>query len=353
MNKSFFWLALLLLAMPLYTRADSYEGPFCFENPKDFQVSSDGSTDDPSHVRGTCKAIEKDLIVSLDSGLMPDYFLGTHQTVGAGCDFTGCAYGATYSEDDFLTSSSSLTNVHGAVDFWDSGDSDIPSYTLFEKSFFIPILAKAFKSAGLSFSPDSMPMINIRVFKPSELPEVQKYNGDDSSNYALNVLLPRDNNRLSPTYNTTDYQTYGKHIFAPKGTVVESQYIDMKGSPALSDTDLQISSVPVYKGSYAFVVPVTSPLASVKDYWVFIKENGKLVLKWDKSEYGLDNGKVRTITSADKNVTAALLFGDTFGRQDTATSSVNASSTVAQTPGANTGFFSRVIGIILSWFRWL
>lgn len=344
MNKVLLALALLAFSIPHISFADGDFDPRCFENPK-------GSYAYSSDLRGTCKLLEASTVISIDPALKGDFFLGTHGNISAGCYPDGCSYLSKYSEDAFLTSSSSITDAyhsHPPVE-----------YALFEKSFFAPILSNAFKNAHLSFSADSMPTVAVRIFKKSELEEIQKQEknaGYPDQDYRTGVLLPQVSWITSAAYkiNVLDYQEYGKHIFSPKGSVVESQYVDLGTDSPPNDTDLQIFTEPGYKGrGEFFVVPVTSPLTSIKSYWLYAKENGKFVLKWDKSEYGLDNGETRVVTSADKNVTAALLFSDSFGKKAATTSTGATSSAVASSTqeGEKKGFFVRIIDFILSWFR--
>lgn len=356
MNKIFLVLALFALSIPSYAYADAYEGPYCYEPPTGGFYSG---VADPDHIRGTCKPIEKTLVVSLDPNIAPNYFLGTHSVATGFCDPTGCGYYAKYSEYDFLTSSTSLASVHPASSDYDNGTPDPAYYVLFEKSFFVPILEKAFQNAGLSFSADTMPAVRIGVFMPSELVELKRNELSVADyKYTMNVLFPKLDAQDPWMYifNTTDYQAYGMHIFAPKSDIAESQYITMEGkNPALSDANFGITNMGGYKGRYVWTVSPTSPLASVKDFWVFTKEGDKLILAWQKSEYVLDNGSVKTVTNADKNISAALLFSKgatpSVSKQQTALTSTSTSTATSTTNVEKKGFFSWIIDTILSWFR--
>ncbi len=151
---------------------------------------------------------------------------------------------------------------------------------------------------------------------------------------------------------TTDDKDYGKHIYATKGKVIESQYIDVDKGNILTGADLSITYAPA-KHEGSFVVPLTSPLKSVKNYWAFTKKDGKLTLAWQKSEYDLDNGTTKTVTNADKNVSAALLFGSTQNVATPTSSVVTSTVSAPMVPEAeqNVGFFARFFRFIFSWFK--
>ncbi|MBU6388730.1 hypothetical protein KGQ72_02575 [Patescibacteria group bacterium] len=363
MNKFLFALALLAFSLPHVSFADSYAGPYCFEDPNAFNDTP--YQVDPQHIRGTCKSVTTTTVVSLDSALIKDYFLGWHEPACTAprADIDGCSSDAKYSEDLHIMASSTAID-DGTLSSTDWYGKDIfkegpLSFAVFDKKFFSPLLKGKFASIGESFSEGNFPQVGIYVLNKSELDAI---GGSNNSEVAWELANP-DSFQKRGRYGgdvygmaTLDSMRYAPYIHAPKWELIESQYVDVEtSSNLLTSADLQVTGVGCghWDLETCFVVPPTSPLKSVKNYWMYTKENGKLVLKWDKSVYGLDDGTVRTVTNVDKNVTAALLFGDTFGRRGTTTPSENASSTVAQTLGANTGFFSRVIGIILSWFRWL
>lgn len=66
-------LGAVLFALFLITpvaKADSYDGPFCFE-----KTDTRNAEDDSAHVRGTCRELEFERIVSLDSSVSQYFFV--------------------------------------------------------------------------------------------------------------------------------------------------------------------------------------------------------------------------------------------------------------------------------------
>ena len=240
MKKILLFSLAFLLVTPFMVSADSYAGPYCFEDP-----SMTTSTYKPERdsIRGTCKEVETKTVVSLDPALRKDYFLGTHAPIKYGCEM-GCGFETTYSEYLFLTSDLTLEVQTIGVE-----ESPI-QYALFEKKYFVPLLSKMFKESSVSFSESTLPNLGIRIFKKSELDEAQKI----QETFAPIMLVPEDvkidylnegRQHFSETYTiySFNYIEYGKGIYAPKSTLAESQYADFeKSENILSNKDLQISS---------------------------------------------------------------------------------------------------------------
>jgi hypothetical protein len=68
-----FVIAFLLIAPT--AKADSYDGPFCDENPTLFSSATpDLQEYDKDHIRGTCKRITYDVLVSLDETMQSYHF---------------------------------------------------------------------------------------------------------------------------------------------------------------------------------------------------------------------------------------------------------------------------------------
>lgn len=359
MKNTFLTLVVVALFAPLFVSADSYDGPYCFEDASlTDKTSDDYATRDNNNIRGTCKEVGIKTVVSLDPILQKDYFLGTHAPIEYNCDRGGCEGKTTYSEHLFLTSSSTLEAQTMGVE-----ESPL-QYALFGKAYFVPLLSNMFKESNLPFSENTVPNLGIYVFKKSELDEIQKvdprvYLGDYSEDsFKMDSLkAQKDYSPERYAVYSFNYQEYGKYIYAPKGTLVESQYAGFeKAGNILSDKDLQIMTEG-YRGS-VLVVPVTSPLKSVANYWIYTKKDGKLVLSWQKSEYVLDNGQVKIVTSSDKNISAALLFSNAFPPPKTIPPSIEPASSTASTSPVfpvvteqKKGFFARALDLILSWFR--
>lgn len=69
--------AFLLVSVPI-TKADGYSGPMCFENPAKFTGSGDDSaffSKEARAVRGTCKQVQFERVISLDKSIASYYFL--------------------------------------------------------------------------------------------------------------------------------------------------------------------------------------------------------------------------------------------------------------------------------------
>lgn len=76
------FLAVLLAFAPV-THADSYDGPFCFEKPADFtgkQSDSSSYSKEQLAVRGTCKELSFQRVVSLDGSVSHYFFLPPNET---------------------------------------------------------------------------------------------------------------------------------------------------------------------------------------------------------------------------------------------------------------------------------
>lgn len=142
---------------------------------------------------------------------------------------------------------------------------------------------------------------------------------------------------------TFNFQEYGKHIFGPhQNGLRESTYVPIERSGNMLTADSLKITVVADDTDRVPVVPSSSLVKGIKNYWMYAKKNGKLVLAWQKTEYTLDNGIVKTITPADKNVTAAMLFG---------TSATPAATTTAPTPAApaKKGFFEALFDWLFGW----
>lgn len=364
MNKRLLFACGLVISLtaPFFVSADSYNGPSCFD-----EKITDESTrqnliqegqgdlyDINNKVRGTCKKMEVSTIVTLDPSLQKEYILGEHSPVDI--EYSDDPLQSKYSEQLFLTSSSSLKTISSSI-------SENPTlYALFDKAYFLPLLSKMFNDKGISFSGTGFPDVTIYVLKKDEissadlpyvLPIVSNVAPDSlyvqtaGGALAANISQSQGSQKVD-TYDAYSfkYQEYGKHIYAPKGDLVESQYVDViSGGNILTNKQLQIS-----QESYGHwgrlsqsVVPITSPLVSVTNYWTFTKRDGKLVLVWQKSEYVLDDGSMKVITNADANVNAAIIFGHNAAMIP----SVSTTTPV----GEKKGFFSWIIDMVLSWFR--
>lgn len=332
MKKICLLLVALSILTPFLVSADSYDGPYCYE-PKSYTTADNP---DPNGIRGTCKVVQIKDIISLDPALQKDYFIGTHGAIGIDCD-RECADTTKYSEVLQIYSSSTVIL-----------DEDQPDYVptqvaVFNKSFFLPLFLGQFKQNNLNFSESNFPPIMIYVYQPAEFNKIQQEDPDQiPKNITMDVL--ENNGGLYYSLSTLSYQEYGKYIWGPQADVVESQYADLnKNGKALTSQDLGIG----YAGSHGGAVPVVSvvdPLESVTDYWVYSQTNGKPSLSWQKTEYGLDDGTVKTVAPGNNSTTVDLM-----GNPASTTAPQNPA---AQNPApAEKNIFQKIWDFILSWFK--
>lgn len=361
MKKTFLMILLVLPATSLLVLADDGPQFKCFSPKLTSEESQkykkdgweDSTYDTNNKIRGTCKKIELKTVVSVDESLQKDYLLGTHSPFEYGCEDgevggTYACKNTKYSEELFVTGSTTLIYKNNSLD-----DKSITNYALFDKSYFIPLLSKMAKKSGLYFSETNIPSVIFEIYKKGEFnhpnnPMLDTLSGEEE-------LIPRSNYLVYSFM----YQEYGKYVHAPKKLLEESQYAEFEqNANMLNDNDLQIRSE--FGGWHdregTTVTSVTSPLKSVTNYWMYTKKDGKLLLQWQKSEYLLDNGKVKTVTKDDKNVNVSILLSDSA---DSSTISSSSSETVSTSKilgnlasrQKGESFVSKFITMILSWFK--
>jgi len=367
MKKIFLLLVALSMLTPWLVFADSYEGPFCFE-PKSMTVSSssDPQLADPNGIRGTCKIIKIKDVISLDPSIQNSYFIGTHNSMKFNCDKIGCENITKYSEQLMLYSSSTITLDENELDHAPI------EVAVFNKSFFLPLLLNQFRQKGLNFSGSDFPPILINVVKPEELNEIAQSGGSltDESGHNMDMLLTKIDTLLTQdetghvfstpySLNTLSYQEYGKYIWGPPMGVVESQYAGLYKNDynnKVTASDLGISYVEVRQA--VPTVSIINPLNSITNYWTYSQINGKIALSWQKTDYELDDGTVKTIMSHVNNnaetINAASSASSTV--TVTATPSSQVAQTSAQTPAqtpppVRKNILQKIWDFILSWFR--
>ncbi len=368
MKNTLLVLLSLLIIVPFHVFSDGVGGPYCDE-PKDWN----GYGSDPNGIRGTCKDVEIKNVLSLDRDIQHDYLLGAHAAIGYNCDGKiGCESGTTYSEYFTMTSSSTLEFLSLEA------DSAPLQIAVFDKSFFLSLLTNQFAQNHLSFSEKNFSDILFNVYEPNEFSKIQKedpytvppdiqldsllvnknYLSDisDSLKTSLHTLeeFDRWHKQLYPyVFNTLSYKEYGKHVYAPKGDLIESQYADLyKNDNAITNQDLGISSAGEGSGLHT-VVAITSPLESITHYWIYSKHAGKLTLTWQKTEYLLDDGSIKTITPQNK-AGAGFVFGKNTAstivpEQSSAGNGFESTSSVEL--AKSNGLFKEIWNWIISWFR--
>jgi len=362
MKKLLLILPLLLLA-PFLTFADSYDGPYCFENPA--RWSNSGYNDDPNHIRGTCKPVELTSIVSLDTSLQNDYLLAQHKPITLFCE-RNC--GTTkYSEIiqptiTVLTfTNEDVAREYQAYDYSSSGELKPtgPIYyadtaILLDKKYVLDYISSVYRQSGITLENNKFPQIVL--MNRDEMKKVDK----GSVRYSYDDLLALFNGKNDPLYvgegkgligsnpspsiYTFNYSDFGKHIFSLKGSLTESNYLDFDKTK-LPPQDIKAEIY--YRGRVKYVVPITSPVKSVKNYWIFTKKDGKVVLAWQKSEYGLDNGKVDVASNSNIKVNVSSSDNPTNIAPAPTTNNIPATLPTEQ----KKGFFSRLLDFILSWFK--
>lgn len=300
-------------------------------------------------VRGTCKKIEQNDSVSIDSIVQKDYFLGTHNPF---CFGFHCKEYTKYSEHVSVTSSSTIT---------------VPSYgeenkylvfSLFDKSYFVPLVQKLFKEKGLTFDSVRFNPIEFYLYQKAENNTLKFWYSRDSlpEKTEQNKLIVENNSYKVYTFL---YQEYSKYIHAPKNVLIESQYADLeKGSNYQTNKDIGITDN---------TVAITSPLKSLTRYWLYTKKDSKLTLVWQKTEYTLDDGSVKVVGKDSKLSVGDILETRSHVSPEEAniiTKTVTqASSTSSPTPHEkkhvvqptvsveDVGFFQRIINSIASLFN--
>ena len=317
----------VLILMPVFARADAYDGPYCFES-KSITASHNP---DPNGVRGTCKEIKFGAVVSLDPALQSDYFIGTHEPLTLSCGGVRDCSGTKYSEQLTIYSSSTIP-----VDTNQPGDAPIDA-AVFNKSFFLPLLLNQFKQDQLNFSENNFPPIGITIYQQAELSEME--NPDSGSGFApanmkMDVLQQFGNNY---DLQTLSNQEYGKYIWAPQSDLVESQYAELSSVQAPTSTNLGIT----YIGDYGGIptVSVADPLDSITDYWEYSEVNGVLTLSWQKTVYGFDDGTAKTVAPSSNTGTVS------------STSSATSTQTVQPSTSSPENIFQKIWDFIASWFR--
>jgi hypothetical protein len=334
MKKFLLILAAVSILTPFMVYADSYNGPFCYES------KSETSTDnpDPSGIRGTCKVVQMKDVVNLDSAMQKDYFLGTHGAIF--CGRGGCGDTMMYSESLTVNDSSTTEVSISENDYYGSGPTE---FAVFDKSFFLPLLLNQFKQNNLNYSENDFPPIVINIYEPEEFNELQY--GNTVQEDKMDTLQKDVQGEYS--IDTFSYQEYGKYIWGPKADIVESQYADLnkngEESADLTDKDLGISYEDAGHGGPIPTVSIISPLDSVTNYWIYSQINGKPTLSWQKTEYGMDDGTIKTILPTISNTTTTTV---------NKTASTTSSTSTAQNPvPAGKNIFQRIWDFVLSWFK--
>ncbi len=360
-------------------------------------TSVDGFVQQNNAVAGTCRLIKSIYnTISIDPALQDSYWLATHFGIGVtvqsatkdvcaqytctGIESSG-AIGppVVYTKhSEYITNISTSTTVTVA-DSPDDVSAPLTRYVVLDKAHFLPLLQSAFQKAGVVFSTTQIPSLTLHIYDKNEIADII-HNiatknwyvdvGGDGPGRQFSTSTVMDTLYVSPSrgdpsfYDVyTENLTYGNYIYGPKGDIVETQYapVDYGNDAILTSKDLQISWAPWghwYLDTIP-VVPITSPLVSVHNYWMFTKVHGQIVLAWEKSVYGLDDGTTRTVTRNSANVNMAMLFGSaphtttssTKAKQNpvhaqTATSSATTSTTAAPAPQ---GFFARIWSWLTSW----
>jgi hypothetical protein len=386
MKKYFLSIAVVLSIATLLVYADDGPGSVaCFwekltpQEINDFKKNGNIEGQDlENKVRGTCKYIEVQMTVSVDPALKGDYLLAVHSPVPVGAFSPTYEYKKSrYSESLYpIRDVESITETSEGEGFSISHFPD--HYVLLDKDFTLGYISQAFEKAKLAFSTNALPLyLSIDIYNTSEIEKsdssVENYFKHHSSDGEVPVLdIASTPNRASYDQYVKsgldlsslpykivsfDYKGFGKHIFGPKSDIVESQYVAVDKGNFIEGKDLGLTVAPAKHGDFP-VVPVTSPLTKIADYWIFTKRNGELVLQWQKSEYTLDDGGVRVAKYGDKKMNIVDLQKLEIGANTTTTATVASSASVATSnvgttifEGVHANFLTKIIDTILSWFK--
>jgi len=161
--------------------------------------------------------------------------------------------------------------------------------------------------------------------------------------------------KSSPSIYTFNYSDFGKHIASLKGRLFEHRYIDLDKTK-LPSVDIKAIGGVFRSDKLVYTVPITSPVKSVKNYWIFTKKNGEIVFAWQKSEYILDNGT----TKIDVNTNIKAIKADDSQSSIKADDSTNIVTSSTSTPDVlstfsteqKKRFLSRLLDFILSILSW-
>lgn len=322
MKKYFALIGVTFLFIPFLVSADAYNGPYSWENPEDFK-----NVEDPSGtgggIRGTTKPISVSAVVSLDKTLQKDYYLGSHMPLYANCArYEGCDFTSKYSEYLFIDESSSTIpyDINSAVFDKDIfGGDKLRLNIISDKDNWIKVWNG---TTTIEMLKNLVPKLGDPFYVIGNMSE--------------NILDREEFLHWYETGSSVTFQTdkYGKYIHGQKNGLAEFSYVNAINGNSLNDKikkDLGIVDTNCFKcGNVANTIPITSPLKSVKDYWLFKKDNnGKIVLEWQKGEYTLDNGITKTITKDDSypSVSSFLFSSKEKDTQLGTTTQINSSST--------------------------
>ena len=363
MKKSFLILALLLLATPFLTFADSYDGPYCFENPADFQNQT--YNDDENHIRGTCKSIELTSVVSLDSSLQNDYLLAQHNPIDLlcerDCETTKRSEIIQPTTATLTFSNQDITREFQGYDY-SSGESKSlgliydDTVAVLDKKYVLDYISSVYKQFGKKLDYNKLPQIVL--MDQNEMKKVDK--GSVGYSYDELLALFKGNDPLyvekgligdnsSPSIYSFNYSNFGKHIASLKGSLSEYRYIDLDKTKLPS---VDIKAISSGRGRIVYTVPITSPIKSAKNYWIFTEKNEKIVLAWQKSEYILDNGTTKVDTNTNIKVNSSPSSNNSTNIVSSSTSNVLNTLPAEQPAEQKKGFFSRLLDFILSWLSW-
>lgn len=359
MKKLFLILALLLLVTPSLTFADSYDGPYCFDKPSQNSISN---YNDPNHIRGTCKSIELTSIVSLDPSLQNDYLLAQHGPIDLLCE-RGCDT-TKYSEIIQPTTSAltfpnqDIVQEYQLYDYYSREARSVgliyPDTTaLLDKKYVLDYLSAIYNRSGIKLDNNKLPQIVL--MNQDEMKRVDKESVGYSYDELLDLFKGKSDplylekgpigSKSSPSIYTFNYSDFGKHIYYLKGSLSNYHYLELDKTKLPS---VEIEAINTSRGGVTYVVPVTSPIKSAKNYWVYTKKNGKIVLAWQKSEYLLDNGTTKT----DTNTSIIQVNGNSSANESTKINSPSTTGVPSDLPiEQKKGFFSGLLDLILSWFK--
>lgn len=302
-----------------------------------------------------CKYINIYSTISIDPSILENYFIGVHDHVCFSWEYKSCNEFSKYSEK--ITIAAATTTISTKES---SSLEKIPTqFAFFDKKFFLPIIKDAYEEADLTFSQNNFDA-NILLLSEDEV-NAQKIDEYSISDYFEKV---KNLKKVDPIIekkdggifiSTLDYKNYGKYILAPKGNLIESQYLDVKLAKKMpKDEDFGIRS----DGSETIISPLTSPIVSIVNYWKYVLIDNKITLVYDKTVATLDTGKTKVLAQNDELnedtvKTNSQNISSTSPEITTNIVDKSKSDKATSIPPENktVTLFSKFITLITSWFK--
>jgi hypothetical protein len=291
---------------------------------------------------------------------LDNYFYGSHDSLCFQGE-RGCDISSKYSEKIYIngTKKQVFTVNTGTLD-------SVPlEIAFFDKKFFLPIIKSAYEESDLQFSQNNfnatITILNEKEIKDANMDYLygtefglKFYTNEVANLKKADPIIKKETEGIS--ISTLDSANYGKHIFAPKDELIESQYLDVKLAKKMpKDKDFGIEYR--RRENSTVISPLTSPIDSIVTYWKYVLIDNKITLVYDKTVATLDTGKTKILAQNDELVesTPTLPATSTSAISSTTSTVTDTQQTIENPPlppeNRTEGFFSKFIKIIASWFK--